>query len=1167
MDMRLKRISGACRWAGIPFLACIVCAGAGTASAQSSSTGAITGVVLDPSGAVVPGVLVELLKGGDPEARSFKSDQNGQFGFLLLPPGTYQLRASKTDFERYVLPVVHVSVTEALRLELHLQVATRSERQEVFSSPVMVQADTSTLGRLATERTVSGLPLATRNFAQITVLSPGVAAGVYNAGELGIGGSALAQVGKSNDGVYVHGARSYDNNWQLDGVSVSDVLGSGATSGGIPTPNPDSVQEFKVQTGLFDASFGRATGAVVNVVTKEGGDEYHGTLFEFLRNDIFNANDFFLNEAGQPRQTLKQNQFGLAIGGPIKKNKAFFFGSYQGTRQVNGVAAGQARVACSASLTSPPLTDDRSAGTLGQIFGGMRGQLGGVAIKSDGSNINPAALALLNFRLPDGDFLIPTPQKVDTSKPFATQGFSVFTEPCQFNEDQFLTNLDYGFSPKTRLTSRFFAAADDQIVTFPGNGLNFSGNTPGFSSPGNSRFVVFTVAHTYTLNSSSVNEARFGFVRTSTTTRAQGPFSWSDVGVLEGEMSSANELPSLNILGSLSMAPALPRTYTQNSIVVEDIFSLLKGPHVLKVGGSLTRLIDPLSFQGIGSYVQFLSWPDFLLGLSAADNGTGAFSNVFTSADIFGLLDRNFEAWEFSAYAQDDYHVRRSLTLNLGLRYERPGQFGDNLGRNSSFDFRRANASPPAGGSLDGFVVASNYPGALPAGVVRVNNTFGTYAEGQDTIAPRFGFSWQVLPQITRFVLRGGYGIYYSRPPGQAFTESVIATPFSLTRVSTGRANAAATFQAPFAQPFPTAASFPLFVPYSPTTHSAITALASDFRPAMVQQISLNAQAELLRGWLLEIGYAGSRGAHLQRFRSLNQALDATPNAPVRGETSNTLTNISLRVPIPGLRPDAVREMESGGSFWYNALEVSLTRRLTRGIQFLASYTLSKTLDTDGSDIDGTSGGNTLPLGDQNLPKERWGRASTDRPQRLVLSATWALPSPFGGLRRAVLGGWDLATVAAIQSGTALTIAYANANNVFGISQDRANLAASCTTSSQFVSPGSIGSKLNSYFNKACFTPPPVIGADGLGTAFGDSGTGIVEGPGQANLDVSLSKSLAVNWPNNESHIVLRAEFFNALNHPQFSNPDTNLSSATFGVISSTSVNPRVGQLALRFSF
>jgi hypothetical protein len=314
---------------------------------------------------------------------------------------------------------------------------------------------------------------------------------------------------------------------------------------------------------------------------------------------------------------------------------------------------------------------------------------------------------------------------------------------------------------------------------------------------------------------------------------------------------------------------------------------------------------------------------------------------------------------------------------------------------------------------------------------------------------------------------------------------------------------------------------------------------------------------ELHKDWLLETGYVGTRGTHLQRFRSLNQALDAPPN---------TLDNIGSRVPIPGIRPDALREMESEGSSWYNGLEVSLTKRLSHHLQFLASYTFSKTLDTDGADINSTSAGNALTLGDQNSPRQRWGRASFDRTHRLVFSATWTPPSPPRGVSRAVLGDWSLAAIATIQSGSALTIAETNSNNVFGISEDRAQLSGTCSKS-QLVKGGSVESKLNGYFNSSCFTTPPIIGADGIGTAFGNSGTGIVNGPGQANLDLAFSKAVALNWPLENSKLQFRAEFYNALNHPQFSNPDSTFKSPTFGFITSTAVNPRVGQLALRFDF
>jgi hypothetical protein len=334
----------------------------------------------------------------------------------------------------------------------------------------------------------------------------------------------------------------------------------------------------------------------------------------------------------------------------------------------------------------------------------------------------------------------------------------------------------------------------------------------------------------------------------------------------------------------------------------------------------------------------------------------------------------------------------------------------------------------------------------------------------------------------------------------------------------------------------------------------------------MIQQYSMNVQSELHEGWLLEIGYIGTRGTHLVRQRSFNQALPASMTRPIRGVTANTVSNIPVRVPILGVPPDSLVEMESEGSSWYNGLEISLAKRLSHNLQFLASYTFSKTLDSDGSDINSTSSGNALTLGDQNSPRQRWGRASFDRTHRFVLSTTWTIPGPVHGLERALFGGWFIGAIATIQSGSALTIAETNSTNVFGISEDRAQLSGTCSKS-QLVSGGSLESQLDHYFKASCFTSPPIIGADGVGTDFGNSATGILDGPGQANLDIALSKSVLLNWPVERSSFQFRVEFYNALNHPQFANPETNFASPTFGVISSTAVNARVGQLALKYVF
>jgi hypothetical protein len=295
------------------------------ARGQTASTGALSGVVLAPSGVALPGATILLVNQETSEEESTASDEQGRFGFQFLSPGKYELRASKPSFEPLRGVAIDITVTEVLRIETHLQLAKLQQSVRVSSDVLMIQADNSALGREVSGSTLTNLPLVTRNYTQVAILSPGVVAGVFNAGELGTGGMPLSQISGSTDGIYVHGGRSYDNNYQLDGVSVNDVQGSGSSSGGLPIPSPDTIYEFKVQTGLYDASYGRYGGANVSVITKTGGNAFHGAFFEYFRNDALNANDFFLNSASQPRPALKQNQFGATLGGPILKDKLFFF--------------------------------------------------------------------------------------------------------------------------------------------------------------------------------------------------------------------------------------------------------------------------------------------------------------------------------------------------------------------------------------------------------------------------------------------------------------------------------------------------------------------------------------------------------------------------------------------------------------------------------------------------------------------------------------------------------------------------------------------------------------------------------------------------------------------------------------------------------------------------
>ena len=317
---------------------------------QTASTGALTGEVLDPAGRRIARAAIEAKNQEMAVDRSTFSDNDGLFVLPLLPPGQYQIVVTKSGYSQPEPASVQVPLTESVRIVIPMKIAGVSVQIDVQANISPLQVDSIALGRVVDARAIQALPLAARNFTQIVNLSPGVSTGVNNAGELGTGGGGLAQIDPGNDGIFVHGLRSYDNSYEFDGVPVTDLQASGIASGGIPIPNPDAIEEFKVQTGLYDVSFGEHAGANVSLVTKSGTNKLNGSVFEFFRNNVLNANDYFLKSAGQPRPDLRQNQFGFTLGGPVRRNRLYYFGSYQGTRQTNGLAAGQARLACSAAV-------------------------------------------------------------------------------------------------------------------------------------------------------------------------------------------------------------------------------------------------------------------------------------------------------------------------------------------------------------------------------------------------------------------------------------------------------------------------------------------------------------------------------------------------------------------------------------------------------------------------------------------------------------------------------------------------------------------------------------------------------------------------------------------------------------------------------------------------
>jgi len=1121
--------------------------------AQTVSSGAITGIVTDPSGAAIAGAAITATEKGTGFKRSATTDSSGSYRFSLLPPGQYQLQFVASGFKKAIPQDLAVVVTEISTLNVQMVLGESVETVEVSTTPQAVQSENAALGTVVESHTITELPLSTRNFTQVLSMSSGVVADV----------SSAANLGNGTQDFYVNGSSNTSNNFQMDGADVNNFgsgrAGSFLQQGGIPIPNPDAIQEFKIQTSLYDAGYGRGAGANVEVITKSGTNQLHGSVFEFLRNDKLDANDFFLNQQNQPRAVMKQNQFGASLGGPIIKDKFFLFGSYQGTRQINGLSAG------SLSQNSlPPLTNDRSAATLGAEFCGQRGAQDpgtGVAIACDGSNINPVALKLLNATIPNGTFLIPTPQSITNG-----QGFSVFSLPGRFTEDQFLINGDYVISNKHRLTERYFYARAPQTVPF--STCFTVACTPGSGQDASFQNHVASMKLTSLLSNNLVNEVLVNYSRNRGVLTSESKITDASLGITPGDPTFP-KMPTIAVIGLFSVGGNFndDSDSTVNQYQYSDQIAWTHGRHTVRAGFQFERaqfdFNDPGPRRGI---LNFLSFPDFLLGLSAAQNGT-QFSNVSLSEGIAGSLSKAYRANNYASFVQDDFKISSRLTLNFGLRWEINGGVSEDQGRFSSVFPSLAmasNAQVAVGGTLAGWVVPSNFPLSIPDGVTKLSGrTLSHNGAPLHNVGPRFGFAWRPLASSNRLVLRGGYGVFYTRTNGNSVLQTVTSPPFVSFGVGAGAGNALATFQDPFNPP-PAPAVFP-----TRTLTSGLSAdyVAENYDSPMVQQYSLEAQYEFLPKTVLEVGYVGTRGTRLASSRATNSALLASPTDPINGITTNTVANAGLRVPILGFAPNGLTSIESYGFSSYNGLQVTVKRQLSKGIQFQGAYTWSKNL----TDVEGV-GFNSVFLGgdgnsnDPNDRHQRWGPADFDRTQRFVLTYLWDIPHPHGEslVNRKLLSGWSFSGVTIFQSGLPVTITDATGGTIFGsASTSRAELCPGFTQA-QVATSGGVESRLNSYFNAAAFCAPPTIGD---GTGYGDTGRAAFRGPHQANFDTGLIKTTKVGGLSEAAAVEFRADFYNAFNHAQFANPASTFGTPSFGKIQATSVAPRLIQFGLKYIF
>jgi len=939
-----------------------------------------------------------------------------------------------------------------------------------------------------------------------------------------------------------------------------------------------------------------------------------------------NANDWFQNLARGPRQVLNQNQFGGAAGGPIKKNKLFIFGSYQGTRQKNGLDPS----GYSSGATLLPLLSDRSnADTLRSFLGaeycptgpvGFKTAFGGTQVACDGSNINPVAINILQAKVPNGAYYIPG------SSTGGVQEDATFSVPSIYNEDQFIINTDYHISTRHTLSQRYFYANDSETLSFAGLGL-----APEL--PGAPQAATYTnhdglVKLTSVFGNTFVNELRGSFQRNVTNDQTQIQLTDTQVGITP-IVPTVPYITPMIISGLFAMGGSAidTRFSAANQFEVADQVSWVHGKHAIRTGFDGERDQVNWLFPGLArGNIVFASFDDFLLGLpgcppasfpTACNPGAPVVNGVrttgvpvsniiatFLSARTAPLgIYHAFRANAFGSFLQDDIKIKPTLTVNIGVRWEYNGQPEDRQGNNTNIWTSQILTVPvpgnsPATATFAGFVVPANYQGpALPAGVLKNKLTVPTrLGSPLDNFAPRVGFAWQPLASH-RVVVRGGYGWFYDRISLNDLWHATVANqPYTVTLDQAGPGNWFSNLAQPFAAT-PLGWTASRWVDFTNDAGSNIVQpfVQENYTTPLVQEYNLNVQYQFHRYWVLEAGYVGSHGTHLADFlRQANLAQLSGPTNPINGITTNTVGNASLRVPYLGFSPIGMQEGASDGNSKFDSLQVELRKQLSHGLQLQAAYTLAKDLTDLTTQVPSGFGGTkgtfaSSPMNPNGVAL--YGPAWFYRPERFVVTYSWMLPFKGTGFIGKALGRWTLAGVTTIQKGLPITIYDSRGGTIYGNNASPATGADSAAqlcpgmSAVNVATPSTIQQRINGYFNPGAFCPPPVIGD---GTGWGNAGVGVIRGPGQNNWDMALQKDMKVR----ESQIVeFRAEFYNAVNHPQFNVPggsvaatsswptnpaldaagaaqgQTRSSTSVFGRITSTAVNPRLIQFALKYIF
>jgi hypothetical protein len=1132
-------------WGRLAFVLVAVVAGLNFVSVNAVGqqiTASIRGTVLDPSGAVVQAATVTAKQIETGLKREAITDRQGEYVLVELPIGHYQLEVQAKGFQTYLQQGISLDVNETATVGIHLKLGAETQQVEVNADATLVQSTVSSLGETVMEHEILDLPLDGRNFSQLGLLQPGVVP--LTPGLLEAGGPA-----RQNQAYAVDGQRPESNNFMIDGADNE----SSVDGGFVLKPPIDAIAEFKILSHNANAEFGRNTGSTTNIVTRSGSNSFHGVAWEFLRNDAMDSSDYFT----QSVQPLKQNQFGATFGGPIVKDKTFFFGYYEGFRNRQGETV---------PATVPSAAERQ--GNFAQLCTSIPGDafVGGICTNTT-TNAPDFNGQLLNFAM--GPAPVPIPNNQLTSiDPIATNVLPFFPLPNQGengfiatqtlseNNDQFGVRVDHYLSRADTLNFRYMYSSGPTTDPLSPVGAN----VPGFPVGEYDRAQNFVTQETHIFSPTTIAVGRFSYLRnTFLLDEHLNHESPADLGFQYAPtLPLAAGPPFIQIGGYASVGDPItgPRNTVQNTFDLSGSLSWIHGRHELKFGGGYRR--DQINaLQGIASngFFVFENFP-YSDGFASFLSGNPV---VFLQGG--GNFAREIRDHALDAYGQDTYKVSSRLTLNLGLRYELPFPTTERHNEVNLFvPGAQSHVVPNAPAGL-------LYPGdpGVPAGLIPTQKT---------AFAPRFGLAWDPR-RDSKTVVSVAYGIFYEpyyTGEGGPLQDPVSSPPYLKTQQISFPVNS-------FANPFYTSNPFSQAFP-EPMT---LLVTSRNLHLPYAQDWNLNIQQSLGQDWLFQLGYVGTTGVRLPRFIEGNPPVfvpgftttgsGCSVASPCLNSTEDNVnyrrlySGCTLADPTGNCIYSSVGEMASVANSSYNALEASLRKRFSHGLSFLASYTWSHSIDDvssfniTGSAAQDVAGENDLAQNPFDLAAER-GRSMFDSRNRFVLSYQWVLPflqhssSWYGH----VFGNWQLNGIVTAMSGGPFTVydsgdpsLQGQAPEITGFSANRPNVIGN---------PNSGPRTPQEWFNVSAFQqlqPDPL----GRFEVFGDEGRNAVQGPEYINWDASAFKNIRLT---ETKELQFRGEVFNTLNHTNLRLPVSDIESPTFGQIQSD-VSPRVIQVALKFLF